>query len=131
MTGVASIGAGELSGLGVPPGTERIIFKTTNSTLWKRASFERGFVALTEEAARWVVDSGIRLVGTDYLSIGPYPDGTAVHLELLGANVVVVEGLNLDGVAPGEYELTCLPLKIIGSEGSPARAILREVRGER
>jgi arylformamidase len=71
-------------------------------------------------AAQALVDRGIRLVGVDRMSVG---DEDA-HRVLLGAGVVVVEGLELGAVEPGTYELYCLPLKLVGSDGAPARAIL-------
>jgi arylformamidase len=65
-------------------------------------------------------------VGVDYLSVGGYKkDGVETHVELLGAEVWIIEGLNLAAIAPGEYDLACLPLKLVGSDGAPARAILR------
>jgi len=102
------------------PRTERILFKTRNSRLWELDRFSPDFVHLTESGAEELVDRGVRLVGLDYLSIGD-PDA---HRALLGAHVVAVEGLDLRDVEPGEYELVCLPLKVVGSDGAPARAIL-------
>jgi arylformamidase len=87
--------------------------------------FFEDYAAITPDAAAWLVRRGCRLVGTDYLSIGPYlGDGNrAVHVELLGAGVVIVEGLDLRGVEPGEHTLICLPLTL-PADGSPCRAIL-------
>jgi arylformamidase len=83
-------------------------------------------VAVAPDAARWLVDRGVRLVGIDYLSIEAYdPAGAApTHTTLLGAGVVVVEGLDLRGVVPGAYTLMCLPLKLLGADGAPARVLL-------
>ena len=81
--------------------------------------------ALLEDAASWIVQRGIRLVGIDYLSIQKFHDGPAVHQILLGAGVAVVEGLDLSRAVPGNYELICLPVAIVGAEGAPARAVLR------
>jgi arylformamidase len=82
-------------------------------------------VALTPDAARWVVDQGIQLVGVDYLSVEDYDSqGYPVHRMLLGAGVVLIEGLDLRAVEPGVYELYCLPLKLVGADGAPARVIL-------
>ena len=75
----------------------------------------------------WRSDNGIDLVGIDYLSIGGYHNGVDTHKILLDAEVVVAEGLHLVGVEPGRYELICLPLKITGAEGAPARAVLRKI----
>jgi arylformamidase len=110
-----------LRSLELPPrGTERILFKTRNSQLWSRDEFTRDFVRLDGKAAAYLVERGARLLGIDYLSIG---DAEA-HRVLLGAGVVCVEGLDLRGIEPGPYELVCLPLKLVGSDGAPARAVL-------
>jgi arylformamidase len=99
---------------------ERVLLKTRNSELWERETFADEFLALTEDGARALVDAGVRLVGIDYLSIGD----EAAHQALLGAGVVAIEGLDLRGVEPGEYRLVCAPLKLVGSDGAPARALL-------
>jgi arylformamidase len=110
-----------LRSLELPPrGTERILFKTRNSQLWNQDEFTRDFVRLDGKAAAYLVERGARLLGIDYLSIG---DAEA-HRVLLGAGVVCVEGLDLRGIEPGSYELVCLPLKLVGSDGAPARAVL-------
>jgi arylformamidase len=101
-------------------GTERILFKTRNSQLWSRDEFTRDFVRLDGEAAAYLVERGAKLLGIDYLSIG---DAEA-HRVLLSAGVVCVEGLDLRGIEPGAYELICLPLKLVGSDGAPARTVL-------
>ena len=107
-------------------GHTRLIFKTRNSALWDRASFAREYVALSVEAARQLVDRGMRLLGIDYLSIEAFgATGHPVHKTLLGAGVVILEGLDLRRVTPGPYELYCLPLRIAGGDGSPCRAVLR------
>jgi arylformamidase len=110
----------------VGPGTTRVLFGTANSHLWARGEkeFHRDFVAITEGGARWLVDHGIRLVGVDYLSVAPFGQSTPTHRVLLEAGVVIVEGLNLSQVSRGFYDLYCLPLKIAGCDGAPARAIL-------
>lgn len=104
----------------LPEGTARVLFKTPNSDLWARDSFADQFERLNGAAARALVERGVRLVGVDYLSVGD----EEAHQALLGADVVPVEGLDLRGVAPGAYELYCLPLRLVGSDGAPARAIL-------
>jgi arylformamidase len=121
---VRSIGGKELEAALIPGGTERLLLKTGNSLFWKEHTFNAAYAALTEDGARRLVESGIRLVGIDYLSIGPYPDGSNVHRILLSAGIVIVEGLDLGHVKPGGYKLVCLPLKVAGAEGIPARAIL-------
>jgi len=100
---------------------QRVLLKTRNSELWARDSFADDFLALTEDGARALIDGGVQLVGIDYLSIGD----EAAHEALLDAGVVVVESLDLRGVDPGEYELICAPLKLVGSDGAPARVLLR------
>lgn len=99
---------------------ERVLFHTPNSELWGRDSFADDFLSLDGDGARVLVERGVRLVGVDYLSVG---DAEA-HRTLLGAGVVVVEGLDLRRVEPGPYELICLPLCVVGSDGAPARAVL-------
>jgi len=112
----------------IPDGAQRVILRTSNSTrkLLQDHLFHEDFVAVSSDAADWLVNRGIRLVGIDYLSIGSAVTGSGgnVHRTLLGAGIVVLEGLDLVDVAPGPYTLICLPLKIIGAEGSPVRALL-------
>lgn len=105
----------------------RLLFKTANSKMWDdpSLSFVTDYVALEGGAAQWLVDHGCRLVGIDYLSIAPYDDSTTPHEILLSNNVVIVETLDLRDVQPGDYELICLPLKLISREAAPVRAILR------
>jgi arylformamidase len=106
---------------------ERILFQTANSQhAWKSDSFEEDFVFISQDGARYLAECGVRTVGVDYLSVGGFrQDGVETHEALLGAGIWIIEGLNLSGVAPGVYELVCLPLRLVGAEGSPARAILR------
>ena len=108
-------------------GVERIIFHTRNSNFWSEG-FRKDFTHLLPEAAQMLVDRGIKLVATDYLSIEKFHSGHHLtHLTLLSNNVVIVEGLNLSEVPDGDYELICLPLKIAdgSGDGAPARAVLR------
>jgi arylformamidase len=113
----------------IPEGITRLIIKTKNSNYWKldNSQFKKEFVAIDKKGAEWIVDKGIRLIGVDYLSVAPYSAGTPTHKVLLGAEVIIVEGLNLLMVEVGYYELICLPIKILGSDGSPARAILKTI----
>lgn len=113
-----------LSGLDIPPGTERVIFKTQNSRLWDLAAFSADFIGLLGDAAEALVGRGVRLVGIDYLSIGPKGNGVPTHTALLRAGVVILEGLDLRAVTPGAYMLAALPLRLVGSDGAPARAVL-------
>lgn len=110
----------------IPPRTRRILFKTRNSNSWaEQASiFDQDFVAVSKDAAQYLVDKGVKLVGVDYLSVAPYDDTIATHEILLGAGTIIVEGLDLSQVSQGRYTLHCLPLKLADSDGAPARAIL-------
>ena len=111
-------------------GVERVLFKTRNSKLWQRGEkeFDQNFVYIEAEAAKMLVESGVKLVGIDYLSVEKFNfDEPATHYTLLRNNVIIIEGLNLSEVVDGEYELICLPLKIKGGDGGPARVVLREL----
>src|SRR5216110_310274 len=110
-------------------GVERLIFHTRNSAFWNEG-FRKDFTHLLPEAAQLLVERGVKLVGTDYLSIEKFHSGHhKTHLTLLANNVVIVEGLNLSDVPEGDYELICLPLKIAdgSGDGAPARAVLRSM----
>jgi arylformamidase len=109
----------------MPAGETRLLFRTPNSGLWERSGFQPGFVGFDGGGAAALVERGPALVGIDYLSIAPFGDPTPTHRALLIAGVVVLEGLDLRGIEPGPYELLCLPLRIVGSDGAPARALLR------
>ena len=104
----------------------RVLFKTRNSYLWKEPAFVKEFVHLTKGAAEHLVENGIKVVGMDYLSVEKFafeqPD---VHRTLLGNGTIIIEGLNLSEVDAGDYEMICLPLKIEGGDGAPARVVLR------
>jgi len=106
---------------------ERILFKTANTRRsWKTDDFDKDFVYLSKEAAQYLVDRGVRTVGVDYLSVGGfYKDGVETHQILLGAEVWIIEGLDLSKINPGRYDLICLPMLIAKSDGAPARALLR------
>ena len=124
--GGEAITAEVLEGISLPADAMRILFGTSNSRLWARGEkeFHENFVAVTQDGADWLVQRGIQLVGVDYLSVAPYGDSVPTHKVLLQAGVVVVEGLDLSAVPRGFYDLYCLPLKLLGSDGAPARAIL-------
>lgn len=124
--GVEAITAEVLESTALPADTNRILFGTSNSRFWSQGEteFQENFVAVTEDGAEWLVQRGIRLVGVDYLSVAPYGDSVPTHRTLLEAGVVVVEGLDLSAVPRGFYDLYCLPLKLLGSDGAPARTIL-------
>jgi arylformamidase len=106
---------------------ERILFKTRNSKKsWKSDAFDEDFIYISKEAAALLARAKVMTVGIDYLSVGGFrKDGIETHHALLGAGIWVIEGLNLAKVVPGKYELCCLPLKVLKSDGAPARALLR------
>ena len=111
----------------IPDGTARILFKTRNSDLWNDLDHEfyKDFVAISPDGAQWLVDRGVKLVGVDYLSLETYHSTDfIVHKTILGAGIIAVEGLDLRNVAPGRYEMACLPMKIVDSDGAPARVVL-------
>ena len=103
---------------------DRVLFKTRNSdTDWSQEPFNPDFVRLDAHAAHYLQALGVGCVGVDYLSVGP----ADTHLALLGAGVTVIEGLALQHIAPGHYDMLCLPLPIVGADGAPARVLLRAV----
>jgi arylformamidase len=108
---------------------ERVLFKTRNSeNCWKTDHFQKKYIYIPPESARYLADRRIQTVGVDYLSVGGFDDGGAeTHRILLKAGIWIVEGLMLGHVQPGEYEMVCLPLKILGGDGAPARAVLRKL----
>jgi len=110
----------------VPLEATRLLLKTANSDLWQQGvtQFTSDFVVITVEAARWIVSRGIKLLGVDYLSVErPGSAEHPVHHTLLGAGVIIVEGLNLSSLQNGWYNLYCLPLRVAGGDGAPARAV--------
>ena len=104
----------------------RVLIKTRNSVLWGSQAFHADYVGVTESGARHLVERGVKVVGVDYLSVELFKTpGAPAHHVLLGAGTIVIEGLNLRGVAPGVYDMFCLPLRVVGSDGAPARVVLR------
>jgi arylformamidase len=123
-----AIGPADLEGLPLR-GCVRLLLKTRNSGLRRRQGFQEDFVSLTAEGAAFLVAAVVRLLGIDYLSVeGFRVEGAPAHLTLLGAGMFLLEGVDLSAVPPGDYELLCLPLKVTGAEGAPARALLRTLR---
>jgi arylformamidase len=119
-----SVKPAELERHAVQPG-ERILLKTLNSDRWSN-TFVEDFVYISQEGARHLVERGARTVGIDYLSVGGFHhDAVETHVALLEAGVWIIEGLDLSRVSPGRYALCCLPLRIIGGDGAPARAAVR------
>lgn len=112
---------------------ERLLFKTANSArYWEAEEFVEDFVDISQAAAEFLVARKVRLVGVDSLSVADFhADATAIHRTLLGAGIWILEGLDLSRVAPGPVQLICLPLRLAGSEGAPARALVRPVARRR
>ena len=126
LSGPGPLTAAMLEAAAIPLGPIRLIIRTDNSAdAAAHPVFDPDFVALAPDAAAWVLARGIRLVGIDGPSIEPYASpGEPVHHALLGAGAIIVENLALAGVAPGAYQLACLPLRIAGGDGAPVRAVL-------
>lgn len=115
--------------MNIPAGTKRLLCKTHNSQLWTLHpnSFYKDFIGISDSGARWIVEHGIDLIGVDYLGVERFDSvalGAPTHHRLLEAEVIIIEGLNLATVEPGNYELICLPVRMKGLDGSPCRAIL-------
>jgi len=114
----------------IPEGTTRLLLATPSAGLWDVPGFHTNYCGLSLDGAQWCLRRGIRLVGIDYLSIERVDSPTAwqTHVALLGAGVIILEGLDMRAVPEGEYYLHCLPLKILGGDGAPARAVLTDIR---
>ena len=112
----------------IPAGIKRILLKTANSEAWATGNmeFQEDFIAPEGEAAKYLVELGIEVIGVDYLSVAPFTDPEPTHKTLLEAGVLIIEGLDLSRVKPGEYTLYCLPLKIGEADGAPARVLLMD-----
>jgi arylformamidase len=124
----SAVTAAALEAARIPSGTQRLLVKTANSARWAAGwgAFDTDYVSLTPEAAHWVVERGIRLVGIDHLSIQQYDDDGETHRILLRAGVAILEGLNLNAADPGSYTLVAAPLRLSGTEAAPVRAVLLE-----
>jgi arylformamidase len=120
------ITASLLKEVNIPASTRRLLLKTRNSVNWDRFgnTFQKDFVAISADGAQFLVDQAIDLVGVDYLSVAPYNNVILPHKILLQAGIVILEGLDLSQVTEGDYTLYCLPLKLAGADGAPARVIL-------
>jgi arylformamidase len=104
----------------------RVLIKTHNSELWGSPEFHTDYVGVTESGAKYLVEHGIKVVGVDYLTVEVFKNpGAPAHHALLGAGTIVIEGLDLRTVDAGIYDMICLPLRIVGSDGAPARVVLR------
>ncbi|MDQ1474394.1 MAG: arylformamidase [Bryobacterales bacterium] len=118
----------ELEQYDLQPG-ERILIKTANSAKrWNSDAFDEDYIFIAADAAAYMAERRIRTIGVDALSVGGFKqDMVETHQTILRADIWIIEGLNLSAVEPGDYELVCLPLKLVGSDGSPARAVLRKI----
>jgi len=104
----------------------RVLIKTPNSRLWGNPEFHKDYIGIAESGARFLVDHGIKVVGVDYLSVEVFKTpGAPAHHVLLGGGTIVIEGLNLSDVEAGQYEMYCLPLRLVDSDGAPARVVLK------
>jgi arylformamidase len=125
VTSRTGIAAEDLSGIDLSEDV-RLLIKTHNSRLWGSPDFHSDYIGVTESGAKHLVDRGIKVLGVDYLSVEQFrTPGAPAHHVLLGAGTIVIEGLNLLDVDPGIYEMYCLPLRIVGADGAPARVVLR------
>ena len=123
---VREITAKDLEKINLPKNVNRILFKTSNSLLWNKdnSEFEKEYVGITSDAATWLVEKKITLVGIDYISIATFKETVEVHNILLKEGIAVLEAINLINVEGDNYKLVCLPIKITNAEGAPARAVL-------
>ncbi|MFL5467804.1 MAG: cyclase family protein [Gemmatimonadaceae bacterium] len=121
---VRAVGAAELRAQRLN-GHKRILLRTRNSALLSQREFARDYTYLAPDGAQFLVDSGVEVVGIDYLSIEQFHSGHhRTHRTLLERSVVIVEGLDLSSPPAGEYQFICLPLRLEGCDGAPARAVL-------
>jgi arylformamidase len=124
------LGRSDFEHLNLSPIVTRLLLKTDNSDQWtmpRPIEFENDYTCLSVEAAEWLIERGIQLIGVDYLSVEQKgAAGHPVHVKLLSNGVVIVEGLDLSAIDPGVYTLVCLPLKILDGDGGPARGLLIE-----
>ncbi len=128
--GGSHITAADLDAAHIPPGTTRLLAKTRNAGLWDDDGFHEEFIGFAEDAGEWLTERGLVLVGIDYMSIERFRSPThAVHHALLAKNVVILEGLDLRDVPPGEYTIVCAPLPVVGADGAPARVFLLDETG--
>ena len=104
----------------------RVLLKTPNSSLWGSGAFHEDYAHVAASGARYLVEQGVKVVGIDYLSIEQFKsNGAPAHRTLLSNGVIIIEGLNLSEADPGMYEMYCLPLRVTGGDGAPARVVLK------
>ena len=121
------IGPSDLEAASIPEGTARVLLRTSNSEIADLYStpFRTDYAALSPAGGEWVRDHGIDVIGIDYLSIQRFHDPPDAHVTILGAGMVIVEGLRLTHVEPGWHDMICMPVLIDGAEAAPARVALR------
>ncbi|KAK9942016.1 hypothetical protein M0R45_007706 [Rubus argutus] len=123
-----NITAEVMKSLNIPKGVRRVLFRTLNTDrqLMFKNTFDTSFVGFMKDGAKWLVENtDIKLVGIDYLSVGAFDDLLPSHLVFLESReIIVVEALKLDDIQAGIYSVHCLPLRLLGAEGSPIRCIL-------
>jgi arylformamidase len=128
VSGQQTIHFQDLIDAGIHEGNKRVLLQTSNSEFWAdhENMFQEDYLALAADAAEYLVACGVEVIGVDYLSVAPFPDQVSTHRILLDAGILIIEGLNLAGIQPGPYTLLCLPLKIGGADGAPARVLLQD-----
>ncbi|XP_065872126.1 cyclase-like protein 2 [Euphorbia lathyris] len=126
----SNITANVMKSLKIPKGIHRVLFRTLNTDrkLMYKKEFNSNFTGFMADGAKWLVENTqIKLVGLDYLSVSAYIDAAPTHLHFLKSRkIILVEGLKLDDIKTGIYDLHCLPLRLHGADGSPTRCILIE-----
>jgi arylformamidase len=127
VTSRKAVEADDLAAAGDLSEDVRVLIKTHNSRLWGSGEFHADYIGVAESGAKYLVEHGIKVVGVDYLSVEPFKTpGAPAHHALLGGGTIVIEGLNLRDVEPGVYDMVCLPLRVVGADGAPARVVLRK-----
>jgi len=128
VSGLQTIHSQDLRHAGIQEGKKRVLLQTVNSQFWAdhEDNFQEDFLGLAADAAEYLVACGVEVIGVDYLSVAPFPDQVPTHRILLEAGILIIEGINLTGIQPGPYTLLCLPLKIGGADGAPARVLLQD-----
>ena len=124
ISNAKEINLAEIGNFGIQKG-DRVLFRNSE-TDWEREPFKEDYVYLATDAAKFLVDKGVKCVGVDYLSLGSKENDPEVHLLMLTVPIIIIEGLKLGNIEQGEYDMVCLPLKIKGSDGGPSRVILKK-----
>ena len=122
-----SIQPADLEAAAIPEGVDRLLLRTGNSEIADlyTSPFRTDYAALSPAAAEWVVERGVDVIGIDYLSIQRFEDPPDAHVTILGAGLVIVEGLDLTHIRAGWHDMICMPILLTGAEAAPARVALR------